>query len=195
MTMSLAPITELDAVNRILEAIGEGPVNNLSDPNDYEVSKARAKLEEFNRRVQTTGWFVNEDLEYTFAVDGNGRVPYPNTVHRARVVRPYRRLVQRAGYFYDIETHTDILNEEVVANVVWCLDFSDLPPALRDYITIAAARSFQRAMQGDQTMEMYNTEELNAAMASAMQERLDARDDVVFDDPVTLGMVYTWRNR
>ena len=59
----------LDAVNEILEAIGEPPATTLDTGGTSEVAEAEIFLDRFNKRVQKRGWYVGqeEDVELNFA--------------------------------------------------------------------------------------------------------------------------------
>jgi hypothetical protein len=59
--MSLAPTTELEAVNTMLNTIGEAPVNTLVNMTSVDASSALSILNSVNREVQSQGWFFNTE--------------------------------------------------------------------------------------------------------------------------------------
>lgn len=61
--------TTLEAVNEILEAIGEPPVSALDTGGTSEEAEAETYLDRASERIQRMGWFANtiEDVELTFA--------------------------------------------------------------------------------------------------------------------------------
>ena len=63
------PLTTLQAVNEILEGIGEPPVTALDTGNTSDEAEAETFLDRFDKRVQTTGWAQNTeyDVELHFA--------------------------------------------------------------------------------------------------------------------------------
>ena len=49
-------MTELDAINFMLSAIGSDPINTLVDDTDVDVANAKRILEQVSRSIQRQGW-------------------------------------------------------------------------------------------------------------------------------------------
>lgn len=62
-------LTKLEAVNILLDTIGETPVNSLTGTLTADVAKAKSTLEEVNKRVQNKGWHFNTKYDYTLTPD------------------------------------------------------------------------------------------------------------------------------
>lgn len=60
----ISPTTELDAVNEIIGAIGEAPVNTLENIMNVDVISALRILRNNNRSFQSRGWSFNSITEY-----------------------------------------------------------------------------------------------------------------------------------
>jgi hypothetical protein len=58
-------MTKLEAVNEILEALGEPPVNALDTGGDSIVAEAESTLDSEGRRVQNRGWYINTEQRRT----------------------------------------------------------------------------------------------------------------------------------
>lgn len=54
--------TQLEAVNIMLAAIGEAPINTLSGTVPVDVKLAEATLTEINKEVQSEGWSFNTEI-------------------------------------------------------------------------------------------------------------------------------------
>ena len=63
--MPLATTTKLEAINSMMTAIGESPVNTITQATTTDVSIALSILENVSREIQSQGWFFNTDLKYT----------------------------------------------------------------------------------------------------------------------------------
>ena len=61
--MALATTTKLEAINSMLTAIGESPVNTITQATTTDVSIALSTLENVSREIQSQGWFFNTDLK------------------------------------------------------------------------------------------------------------------------------------
>ena len=66
MTTQITPTTELQAVNTMLSAIGEAPVNSISGTNNVDVSVAKNILDETSLSIQSEGWNFNTEYNVTY---------------------------------------------------------------------------------------------------------------------------------
>ena len=150
--------TELDAVNIMLFSIGEAPVSVLTEAGLADVAIAKVMLAETNRRVQAKGWDFNTDLNYDLALNADSKVAIPTNA--LRIDTSYGKpLVQRAGFFWDRQNNTFILDGAVKADIVRYLPFEDLPESARYFIAVKAARVFQKKMLGDDSIEVFTGKE------------------------------------
>lgn len=147
MATFITPLTELDAVNVLLESIGESPINTLVGELIDDVSIAQQRLYETSRAVQTKGWEFNTEKNFPLlrSLDAGSlneiHVP-PNCV-KVQVVDPAVDVVQRGTRLYDRKTWSYVFTKDVKAiTMVVLLPFEDLPEYARHYITIRALRVF-----------------------------------------------------
>jgi hypothetical protein len=138
--------TELAAVNSILGAVGQAPVTTIDKINP-DVAIAYDTLTDMSREIQGEGWSFNKELEYPFNADTNGNILVPLNVLSISLSDIYENsgadVTVRNGMLYNKTTHTYTWDTDrtVKCDVVWYLEFSDLPQAARDYI-VARASSF-----------------------------------------------------
>ena len=66
--MTLARTTYLEAVNRILQMMGEAPVNSLAGQFGL-AQQAEEMLKDVSRKVQSDGWSFNTDYERDMTPD------------------------------------------------------------------------------------------------------------------------------
>lgn len=57
----LTVMTELDAINYMLSAIGSDPINTLVDDTDVDVDNAQRILKQVSRSIQRQGWDFNTE--------------------------------------------------------------------------------------------------------------------------------------
>jgi len=147
--------TELAAVNQILGAVGQAPVTTLDDTNP-DVAIAYDTLQEVNREVQSEGWGFNTETEYPFNPDVNGEVYVPQNVLMIDLSDLYENrgvdVVIRNGKLYNKIGHTFVFDKQIKCDVVWLLDFTDLPTPARDYVVTRASVQASTKMVGDSTI-------------------------------------------
>ncbi|SMG43232.1 hypothetical protein [Paraburkholderia susongensis] len=166
--MATAFMTELEAVNMCLAAIGESPVNTLQNSGLADVASARAKLTEFSRTVQSTGWAFNTEHGFPLTRAADGTITAPLNVLKVSIDRRVSaaQVAQRGQRIYDKKNHTYVFTEDLKADVVFFLDWDELPQTARQYIAVCAARSFQAtAFTSDTIDKLTENDELKALVA------------------------------
>jgi len=144
--LTTAPMTELDGVNLCLMAIGGAPVNALDTPGNKDASIARLTLNNTSREVQSKGWFFNHEYSYPLAADATtGKIALPSNCIALATADEKYRVVERAGYLYDLDNRTNVfpLGTTVNVDITFMFNFEDLPQVARTYIGLAAAQTFQ----------------------------------------------------
>ena len=136
--------TELDAVNSILMSVGETPVNTLTVQSP-EVAIAQKTLRQVCREIQAEGWSYNTENEYPIDTDTNNQVIVPNNVlqmdlnifQHGKDYDVVRRSDNGVLKVYDKKGHTFTFEncDKLYFDMIWMLDFEDLPQVFKDYIT------------------------------------------------------------
>lgn len=149
---TLTPTTELEAVNQMLAAIGESPVNRVTDSGNLDAATALATLTNVSREVQAKGWHWNTDLSFTIVPDEDGYLRLGASVLSVDTVGANEGddLVQRGTRLYDRVNHTYEFENSVVVDQVVFLPFDELPEVARSYINIRASRRFQENHVGSE---------------------------------------------
>jgi len=177
--------TELKAVNTILSGIGEQPVTSL--PSSYYMATlAQAKLAEVSKAVQTPGLQCNTQpklkltpdpvtgmIDFDVLVLGSGMLSVDGTYPSVNVTERDRKL-------YDIDNQTYVFTQPVYVDIVWLLDFEQLPEVIRQYIMIRATREFQKRWLGSDALDSFTQEEELRAWAAV--QRIEMRN---FDRTMT----------
>lgn len=161
--------TLLQAVNVLLQNIGEMPVDTLNNQQLQDARIAESTLLEFHGEGQLRGWSWNSETAYPFEKDKVTK----EVVVPANVVRfspnPYeygRRFILRGQKVYDTWTRTTKLEDEITeicADVVWNLPWDYTPEAYNRWTTIRAARVFSdRTLTNDALFKYTAKDELDA---------------------------------
>lgn len=174
---AIARTTELEAINEMLNAIGEGAVSSI-DTGNADVATAVELLRRHSRRVQAMGWWFNTDTEYTLTPDSNGYLTVPSNCLRVDPSAADRqlKLVMRGSKLYDTQNQTTVFTQSVTADLVVGLDWSDLPQSARDYITACAGLEFVDTDVGSETRHAFTEKRKGEAWLNLFREESDAGD-------------------
>lgn len=146
----MTPNTKLEAVNIMLSAIGEAPVNRLSS-GLVEAETAETILNQINRSVQAEGWHFNREKNVQVDPTYAGEIILAKNTIRADAMPEHNSefdLTQRGGKMYDLTNHTFNIGKSIKLDIVYELDFVDLPAVARRYIAVKAARILQDQIVG-----------------------------------------------
>lgn len=149
-TMILTPLTPLDAVNEILSAIGEAPVDTIEDSGNIDVDNAYRILKSVNRQVQIDGYTFNTISSYPLTPDRfTKEIAWDSTLLRVSTTEG-NFLRNRGGLVYDVTNNTDKFDGQIEVEAIVLVPFEELPEAFREYITIKSARLFATRYLGDE---------------------------------------------
>lgn len=180
--MIITPSNELDAVNEILSSVGSSPVNSLEDDLNVDVLNAKRILKATSIEIQSRGYKFNTLNNVYLQPDSDtGFVPYARDY--IRVFSTGYKLVDRSGYFFDIETNTnEFPNGLTVGELVKELPFEELPNVFRKYITARSARIFQMRYLTSADIDAHLQLEESAAYADVVDYELMTGNYNVFND-------------
>lgn len=170
-------LSKLDAVNRMLDAIGESPVNSLeSGLGDAE--NAERILNNTDKDVQQKGWYVNTERGVTLTRDLSGHINLPNNCLKVDTVGndANRQVVKRGNRLYDLDNKTFKFTKSLSCDIVYQLAWDELTYTLQRYITAMAARTFQRVSPTSSSLDTMIREELTEAWADLLNEESEVAD-------------------
>jgi hypothetical protein len=171
--ISLTPMSELEAVNLLLSAIGEAAVSSLETATTVEVTQAKNLLSNVNRAAQQKGWHFNTEWDVVLTRDADDRIPLSESILSVYQPGQLMTIRGRSGsmFAYDLDnntfTWTKNLNNAVTITL---LDFIDTPNTFRQYVTTRAARIFQEEIVGQVSAETVNRQEEAEAYADLLDD-------------------------
>ena len=170
---STVPITELDAVNILLAAVGEAAVSSLETATTVDVTQAKNLISNINREVQQKGWHFNTEWDVVLSLDSDSRIPLGTSVLSVYSPTKLTTIRGREGspFLYDLDNNTFIWTTSINdAVTITLLDFEDIPQTARQYITTKAARVFQEEIIGQVSAETVNRQEEAEAYADLLDD-------------------------
>lgn len=175
---------ELAAVNDMLAAIGESPVNSLEGDANADVANARRILNNVNREVQAKGWTYNITEGETLLPDSfSGYIPYMSDFLRMTVAggTPY---VRRGENVYDKAARTDIFTGPIQVDLIRLKDYSEMPECFRNWIVAKASRRFNMFFFGAGEIEGHLQGLEEEHYRACMEYELDFGDFNMLDGDV-----------
>jgi len=175
-------LSKIEAVNIILESIGEAPVSSLTSGLP-DAEAAESKLNEINKSVQARGWHQNIDYNLKLMPNNNSLIYVPSNYLRVDTTRDSQYInVTVRNYnsrlaLYDIKKQTYIFTQALYVDVVYLIQFEDLSLELSTYIAYLAARKFQESQMQSVALDNFTRRaemEAYAALLDAESETDDA---------------------
>lgn len=182
--MTLTLTTRLEAVNTLLGTIGEAPVNTLTGTT-ADAALAVTTLDKVSREVQSAGWKFNTEHDVEFARSSDGQIPIGPNVLRFDVDPLFNQdvdPVQRGSTLYDAKSHSYVFPRDLKAEVVYLLEWDQLPEQARHYITVRAARIFQNESVGSPQLEAFTSRDEYAALVNLQDAHAASGDYTIFDN-------------
>lgn len=165
---------ELAAVNDMLSAIGESPVNTLEGDANADVANCRRILNGVNIEVQSKGWTFNieEDATLTPDVFSNliNWLPDFLSVKSTGGATVY---TNRGGYVYDRTAKTAEFTEPLTVSLIRLRGFEEMPVQFRTYIVAKAARRFN--------IRFFGAAEIEASLQMEEQDAWQAVQEFELD--------------
>ena len=184
--------TELEAVNIMLAAIGESPVNTLTGTLPVDVKLAQTTLEEVNKEVQTEGWSFNTEINVELTRDGSNHIALASNV---LIVDPNIHVdaIQIGLKLYDRKEHTYEFDDELKCTVVYFRTFDEIPEPAKRYINIKAARIFVDRLVSDEGLRTYTQQDEVRARSILMETDLSNADhNILRGDPALTSVFGTY---
>ena len=185
--MTVAATTKLQAINIMMAAIGETPVNTLTGTLPADVVIAQSTLTEINKDVQSEGWSFNTEIDVTLTRDGSNHINLPKdilrvdaNIHQHPTIDP----IQRGLKLYDRQNNKFTFDEDLICTIVYFREFDEIPEPARRYMTIKAARVFVDRLVGDQGLRTYTEQDEIRARAILMEtDYANADHNLLRGDP------------
>jgi len=153
----MAKTTELEAVNEILMMAGITEVPDIGATtlsNVDEANQALNILRRTSRELQSAGLHCNSEVDVTLSPNGSDEIDVPANVLQIDISHSrYPDVTFRADKLYNITEHSfTVFTSDVQCDIVYQLDYEDLPEHVRRLVNIKAGRVFVLRYLGDTTL-------------------------------------------
>lgn len=180
-------LSRLDAVNAMLEAIGEDPVNSLTSGNP-DAEAAVRKLDAVKTKILADGWHCNTRESITLTANASGVITAPGNCLSIDTVgwsRRYDVILKGTTLFNRGEdTATFPVGLRLQVDYTLDLEWDDLTYTLKQYIAARAAREFQAGAISSTTLDSFVSRDEIDALFKAKAEDMNTRDiNMLRDNP------------
>ena len=184
--MALTATTKLEAVNTLLTAIGEAPVNSLTS-GLVDAETAETILDSVSREVQSQGWAFNTNYLQEFTPNSDLQIVIAPDVLRIDMADNRSTtidVVARGSKLYNRATNSFYFEATaaIKMNTVVVLEFTDLPESARRYITIRSARIFQDRVVGSDLLHGFHQQDELRALVELKDADSLVNDHNIFDN-------------
>ena len=182
----------------MLNTIGEASTTTLDGsvtPLPFEVSIAVTTLDEILREMQMDSYVFNTEYDVTLlpvtnAGTGETKIPVASNYLRIQNASSYEEYTVRQGYLYSMKDKTDSLSSAVTVDVVYALEFVDLPEAAKRYTSIRAARVYADRLVGSRDIRVFSQQDEFEAKAKMMDYEVGVDNiNMLRDNPDTYSIV------
>ena len=187
-------MSELEAVNKILAVAGDSPVQTLDD--DYIQSDlAQQVLTRASRKVQSAGWWFNEEEDYNLIPDISGFITLGVNMISVVANDDAGTVVQRGAKLYDRLNRTYVFTEQVNVDTILMLEWDELPQAARQYIVDVACNQYNDDFFGSQDIKANLNRNEQASYLILKQEDTDSRDVNMLQNTRSASIAFRHRRR
>lgn len=197
ITLTDSKQNKLNLVNRCLQAIGEASLPGGSIPSEFPLGSdtqiASSIVDDTWLEVLNRGWWFNTDIQFTLTPDGQGFIPFPETVLRIDTQDGKGRYIKRQNLLYDRFEQTFTFTEPIKLDLIWATNYSDLPIAAYEYIANRSSRKFQSKVVGSPDLNNEFLLEEADALVNLQRENSQYLDNTLIEPSVS-NRLYTYWN-
>tara|TARA_R100001594_G_scaffold134649_1_gene175913 strand:+ start:1736 stop:2341 length:606 start_codon:yes stop_codon:yes gene_type:complete len=182
----LGTTSKLNAVNTMLSAVGEAPINSLTSNVTADVSLATSILDEISREVQSHGWHFNTVIDYPLIPDSTTNINLPTNMVRVDLeglnLDPDFDIVVRGTKLYNRVNNSYVFTQTLKVTAVVLLEWDEMPEVAKRYIMIRAARVYQDRLLGSGKLHDFNRVNEQQAFMALREYEMDTADHNIFEN-------------
>jgi hypothetical protein len=180
-------LTKLEAVNIVLNSIGETPVSSLASGLP-DAEEAEAKLNMTALEVLSKGWHQNLERGLVLSRQASGEIIIPNHYLRVDTVEEDKHINvivrEQAGRrkLFDAINHKFKFDKDLKCDVIVSIDYEGLTFELQNYIAQRAARKFQESVMGSAQLDNFAVRQEGEAYAALLDSESETEDNNILRD-------------
>jgi len=191
-------LTKIEAVNIILNVIGETPVSSLASGLP-DAEAAELKLDQTVKEVLAKGWQQNSEIGIILSRNSDNEIMVPDqylrvdTVGDDKDVNVTVRKHDGKRKLFDIGKYVYTFDRDLKVDVLISLDFDALNFELQNYIAFRAARKFQESAMGSTLLDSFAARQEQEGYAALMDAEAENEDNNILTSSLYMSYA-TYRN-
>ena len=183
--------TKLDAVNIILNAIGETPVSSLTSGLP-DAEAAEAKLDSTIKEVLAKGWHQNLEREIVMSRNKDSEIVVPRQylrVDTTGVDGSLNVVVRKQNgkrKLYDLRNFTYKFGKDLTVDAIIEIEFDSLIFELQNYIAMRSARKFQESAMGSSTLDSFAVRQETEAFTALLDAEAENEDNNILRESASV---------
>jgi hypothetical protein len=184
-------LTKLDAVNIILNSIGETPVSSLASGLP-DAEEAEAKLDATTLEVLAKGWHQNTEKGLVITRRADNEIVIPShylridTVEESQNINVTIREQDGRRKLFNLGAHTFKFDRDPKCDVIVSIEFAALTFEMQNYVAMRAARKFQESVMGSAALDSFAVRQEQEAYAALLDAEAENEDLNVLRDSAYL---------
>lgn len=177
-------MTKLDAVNEIMLKVGLRPVSTLDTNGASTHAQVERVLDAEELRIQIEGWHYNTRVAELTPSASTSKITVPTGTLEIDSHGPddHRDVAQIGDVLFDLDENTNEFDGPIECRYVLRIDFTCIPPPVREYIVCSAAARFNEQF-GSRDRQFYLAQEADRAKIRAKRFNNRVADVNVLDTP------------
>lgn len=182
-------LTKLDAVNIVLNAIGETPVSSLTSGLP-DAEAAESKLDATIKEVLAKGWHQNLERSIVMNRNKDGEIIVPrqylrvDTVGKDQTVNVVIRKQNGKRKLFNLSAYSYTFERDLEVDAIIEIEFDSLIFELQNYIAHRAARKFQESSMGSASLDGFAVRQEQEAYAALMDAEAEGEDsNIIRESP------------
>lgn len=174
-------LTKLDAVNIILNVIGETPVSSLTSGLP-DAEAAETKLDSTIMEVLAKGWQQNTESDIYMSRNYDSEIIVPRQylrVDTTGIDKDINITVRKQNgkrKLFDLRNYTFKFTKDLLVEVLIEIEFEALNFELQNYIAFRSARKFQESAMGSATLDSFAGRQEQEAYAALLDAEAENED-------------------
>lgn len=132
---------KLTAINAMLAAIAQNPVNTPESRNPYSIA-AVSVLDRISTEMQEIGWWFNTNTNVTLRPNSEGFILIPSRTLKITDKNNRMNFVIRGSRLYDPLNNTSKFSQDLLVDIVVELDFDTMPEVAAQAVMRSAVHQF-----------------------------------------------------
>lgn len=188
--------SQLEAINYVLLAIKESPINSLNSPFPEEASQALERITLISREMQNRGWWFNRETDKTLPLNASNQIELGSDVLAIRFnawvkQRPFP--VPRGTLLFNTDTNSYTFDAPIEkVTIIRELNWDALPEVARRYVMKKAARQMAAVFLGSSQATQAAAYDESEEWAQLLEEDQRYSQHNMFDNPELYDMTLRW---